>query len=244
MNRIGKGILLSLLVTVSCKSVEIPVDQLDVNSFYTISDSLQKDEEIESWLNQHRIQYMRVMGRPVATALDDFHFGQPESSLGNLAADMIRYRATHENQRYVHIALINPDGMKIEFEEGVITLGDLYEFMPYDITLVILEMKGNAVRELAEEIADQGGVPLSGMRMTISGGRASDILVDSESIDPEMIYYVATSSYLADGKGNFSSLEQAEQRHDYSLLIRDLFIDYMRSRRIFTPMEDLRVRTR
>lgn len=244
MNQTGKLVLLAFLFAVSCKSVEIPVDQLDVDTFYTINDSLQKDEDIEAWLDQHRLHYMREMGRPVATAMDDFRFGQPESSLGNLAADMIRYRATHEKHRFVHIALINPDAMKIEFEEGVITLGHLYEFMPYDNTLVIMEMKGSIVRNLADEIAEQGGIPLSGMRMTISNGQASDILIDSESIDPEMTYYVATSSYLADGNGDFSSLDQAEQRHDYSLLIRDLFIDYMRSRRVFTPMEDLRVRTR
>jgi len=244
MKSTGKVFLLLLFITVSCKSVEIPVDQLDAEAFYTISDSLQKDEEVETFLDQHRIQYMREMGRPVATASEDFHYGQPESSLGNLAADMIRFRATHEKHRFVHIALINPDGLRVVFEEGVITLGDLYEFMPYDNTLVILEMKGSDVRKLADEIAEQGGVPLSGMRMTITGGKATGILVDSESIDPDNIYYVATSNYLADGNSGFSSLGQAAYRHDYPLLIRDLFIDYMRSRRVFTPLEDLRVRIR
>ncbi len=246
MTKTGKLTLLLLLIaTVSCKSSEeILQEPLAFEPFYTINDSLKKDPDIENWLKPYREIYEQEMGRRIARANGPLTFGQPESSLGNLATDIIRYRAIHEYQKFVHIAVMNPDGFQLEFEEGDITLGDLYEFMPYDNTLVILEMRGQDVRELADEIAEKGGVPLSGMRMTIVDGKATGVLVDSESLEADKIYLVATSSYVARGGGGFHSMQNGLARHDYSVLIRDIFIDYMRSRREFTPVEDLRIRTR
>ena len=246
MTKTGKlTLLLLLIVTVSCKSSEEIVEEpLAYQPFYTINDSLEQDPDIENWLKPYRESYEQIMGRRIARANGPLTFGQPESSLGNLATDIIRYRAIHEYQKFVHIAVMNPDGFQVEFEEGDITLGDLYEFMPYDNTLVILEMEGQYVRKLADEIAKKGGVPLSGMRMTIVDGRATGVLVDSESLEDDAIYLVATSSYVARGGGGFHSLQNGSGRHDYSVLIRDIFIDYMRSRREFTPVEDLRIRIR
>lgn len=239
--------VLSLILTfagISCKSSEVVTETSEYQFYYTISDSLKKDPVIENWLEPYREIYHLEMGRPVARAHGSLTFGQPESSLGNLAADMIRFRASHEFQRYIHIAVINSDGLKIEFNEGIITLGHLYEFMPSDNTLVILEMEGRYVKELADEIAAKGGVPMSGMRMTIDEETATGILVNAEGLDPDKLYLVATSSYVAEGGGGFDFVKNSMLRYDYSLLIRDIFIDHMRSRREFTPVEDLRIRTR
>jgi 2',3'-cyclic-nucleotide 2'-phosphodiesterase (5'-nucleotidase family) len=238
-------LLLFTVSVISCKSGEIVTDPPpDVEDFYDIASDIEKDQEIEAWLSEFREIYETEMGRPVAYANGPLELGQPESSLGNLAADMLRYRAIHEYQRFVHIGLLNLESFQLEFDAGNITLGDLYELMPYNNTLVVLEMDGDHVRELADEIAQKGGVPLSGMRMTITDNQASSVLIDSGSLDRDATYLVATSSYLADGNGDFPSLRNGNTRYDYPILIRDIIIDYMRSRRVFEPVEDLRIRSR
>jgi 2',3'-cyclic-nucleotide 2'-phosphodiesterase (5'-nucleotidase family) len=245
MFRIPIFLILILFFVVSCKSTEKTVlSPPEVETFYSLDHNIEKDQEIETWLSDFRDIYEREMGRTIAVANGPLVIGQPESSLGNLAADMLRYRAMHEYQKFIHIALLNMDGFQIEFGEGEITLGDLYEFMPHNNTLVVLEIEGKYVKELADEIAGKGGVPVSGMRMTIVDDQAEGILVDSGSLDPDEAYLVATSSYIADGGGDFSSLQNGSIRHDYPVLIRDIFIDYMRSRRVFNPVEDLRIRSR
>jgi 2',3'-cyclic-nucleotide 2'-phosphodiesterase (5'-nucleotidase family) len=244
MNRVFIISVLLMFAGISCKSSEKVAEPLEYRSFYSIGDSLEKDPAVESWLESWREIYNREMERPVARAHGSLTFGRPESSLGNLAADMIRYRAAHEFRKYVHIALIDSDGLKVEFDEGDISLGDLYEFMPYDNTLVILELQGSYIKDLADEIAAIGGAPVSGMRMTINDETATGILVDSESLDPDKLYLVATSSYVANGDGGFDSIQNSAVRHDYSLLIRDIFIDHMRRSRELTPVEDLRIRIR
>lgn len=245
MARITVILLLTSLFVASCKSSEKAIEPPpEVENFYNLGEGIEKDQAIEDWLTEFREIYEREIGRTIAIANGPLVLGKPESPLGNLAADMLRYRAMHEYQRFVHVGLLNMEGFQIEFSEGNITLGDLYEFMPYNNTLVVLEMDGEHVRELADEIAGKGGAPLSGMRMTIVNDQASSVLIDSESIDPEGTYLVATSSYLADGNGDFPSLGNGNTRYDYPVLIRDIFIDYMRSRREFHPVEDLRIRSR
>jgi 2',3'-cyclic-nucleotide 2'-phosphodiesterase (5'-nucleotidase family) len=244
MSRLSIILLLISLFAASCKSTETVIEPPEVENFYNLGQGIEKDQEIEAWLSEFRDTYDREMERTIAVANGPLVLGKPESSLGNLAADMLRFRAIHEYQRFVHIGLLNMEGFQTEFSEGNITLGDLYEFMPYNNTLVVLEMDGEHVRELADEIAEKGGAPLSGMRMTIDNSQASAILIDSESLDSDATYLVATSSYLADGNGDFPSLGNGNTRYDYPVLIRDIFIDYMRSRREFYPVEDLRIRSR
>ncbi len=234
-------ILLLFLLLLSCTSQE-KLTGVEAEPFYTIDESLDKDEEIEAKLASWREIYGEEMDRRVVEALGNFHFGKPESSLGNLTADMLRYRASHEMERFVHLALINRDGFGIEFREGPITLDHLYQFMPYDNTLVVLEMPGSKIAKLADEIASRGGVPVSGLRMMINNGRATGILVNSEHLDPERTYYLATSSYVAGGGGGFDSLLEHNTRHDFDLLIRDLFIDHLRRYREVAPEVDLRIR--
>ncbi len=237
--------LLLLIITASCRSSgHISDDELPRQPFYAVDDSLQKDSEMEEWLEPYRAEYSQQMGRVVARTHGEFTFGQPESTLGNLVSDMIRYRASHEMRQYVHVALIDMDSFQLEFNEGLITLGELYEFMPFNSQLVVVEMKGDEVRKLADEIARKGGVPVSGLRMNILDDEAGSVLVNVESPDPGQTYLVATSSYIAGGGGGFSSIENSRVQHEHDLFIREIIIDYMRSRREFYPEYDQRIRTR
>lgn len=173
---------LFLFTVISCKSSEqIIEDEPPYQPFYAIDDSLEKDREIEAWLHPYRTEYEQEMGRVIATAEGDFTFGQPESSLGNLVSDLIRYRASHEMRQYVHVGLIDDESFQLELLEGDITLGELYEFMPYSSSLVVFEMNGNQIQNLANEIAEKGGVPVSGLRMNIRDNSAGSVLVHTES---------------------------------------------------------------
>lgn len=245
MGKAGKAGFLLLVALASCKGQEMAGAEEDFvayEHFYTIDNSLEKDDGMERWLEPYRSVYDEVMGRPVAEAGGAFHYGQPESSLGNLVADMIRYRATYEMQTYVHIALLGKEDLKVEFGEGTVTVGDFHELMPENNTLVVLELKGESVEDLSDEIAEKGGVPVSGLRMTITDRRAQGVLVNSETVVSEKIYYVATSSSMAEGRDGFESLQDHTERHDFSVLIRDLFIDHMSNRDVFVPETDQRVR--
>lgn len=235
--------LLTLAVIVaSCSTVPVTVEESVLfRDYYTIEESLEPDPELERWLISHRQAYQRRAGRIVATTQSPLTYRQPESLLGNLVSDLMRYRASLESERYVHIALLEPDLLGAELCGEEIRLGDIYHLIPWNETLTVVEADGKAVRELADAIAARGGIPLSGMRMVITDEGAGGILIDSDSLEEENRYHVAvTSSMLEDER--YSALKRHYVRVDHSVDMRQLLRDYFRANRHVEPVEDLRVR--
>lgn len=201
------------------------------------------DSEIAAILDTYRPGVEEAMGAPIAIVNDTLRFGQPEGALGNMTADALRYRAALELRKFVHLGIIGESSFKTYFIPGTLTLGDVYEFMPYENHLVILELKGKKVIELMDQVAAVGGAPISGARFRIDDDqRARGILVNAEVVDPNRSYLVATSSWAANGGDQFPALWNPDNRIDVDLSIKDLYVDFFRGRSILYSERDGRIR--
>ena len=200
------------------------------------------DPEIALLLDSYRDSLNSVMGTPVAVVSDTLRFGQPESPLGNIVADALRFRAGEELETYVNVGIMGESSFKLYLEPGEVTVGELLDFMPYDNHLVVLTLSGNEIENLANRIAELGGSPVSGMRFMIRKGRAVGILVNSEVLDRNRNYLVATSSWAADGGDLYPALWNYTDRIDLEVSVRELIVDYFRSRREVAPITDGRIR--
>ncbi len=201
------------------------------------------DTEIAMMLNSYRGGLQREMGRSVAVARDTLQFGRPESALGNIVADALRVRGSNELGKQVHIGIIGDGSFRLFFEPGIITVGDIYEFMPYENDLVILTLTGEKVIELVQQNASLGGAPISGVRYSISTeGEARGILVNAEVVDPARNYRVATTSWAANGGDLFPALWEPIDRHDLSISVRNVYIDYFSYLNEIYDVKDGRIR--
>lgn len=201
------------------------------------------DPEIQSSLESYRGQYMNRVGQKVATVHDTLRFNKPEGALNNYVADALRFRAAAETEKFVNVGVIGESSFRLYFTPGELIVEDVLEFMPYDNHLVILTMTGNELARLVQQIAEVGGAPISGVRFSIDeDGRARGILVNSEVINPDRKYLVATSSWTANGGGQFSALWSVGNRVDLPLLLKDLFIDYFKSESDLYNITDGRIR--
>lgn len=97
----------------------------------------------------------------------------------NLVAD-----ACYEAVEDCDIAFVNSGSIRADLEPGAITRGDILKMVPYDNLLVKFKMKGSAIKQLFDGVAQQhpnhlGGFMIpSGLRYTIHKGQyASDIEV-------------------------------------------------------------------
>jgi len=201
------------------------------------------DPEIQSSLELYRGKYMNEVGQKVATVHDTLRFDKPEGALNNYVADALRFRAAAETEQFVNVGVIGESSFRLYFTPGELIVEDVLEFMPYDNHLVILTMKGFDLERLIHQIAEVGGAPISGVRFSIGDhGRARGILVNSEVINPNRNYLVATSSWAADGGDQFPALWSAVNRLDLPLLLKDLFIDYFKSESDLYNITDGRIR--
>lgn len=229
-------LLFLLLILSGCSALK-PVDSTESLDYPN------PDSEIAAILDAYRPGIDKLMGKPVAVVKDTLRFGQPEGVLGNMAADALRYRAALELRRYVHLGIIGEGSFKTYFIPGTLTLGDIYEFMPYENHLVILELKGEKVIELIDQVAALGGAPISGARFRIDeNNRARGLLVNAEVVDPDKSYLIATSSWVANGGDQFPALWSPDSRMDMALSVKDLYVDFFRGRSELFNEPDGRIR--
>jgi 2',3'-cyclic-nucleotide 2'-phosphodiesterase (5'-nucleotidase family) len=212
------------------------------NEWIEVDESVPQDSSWLAYLAPYRDSLDSYYGEIIARAAEDFELAKPESPLSNLAADMLRRRASREMQDHVDIGITNNGSLRNGLPAGAITRGQLFEMMPFADRLVLLKLKGDQVLNLADQIAGVGGQALSGMRMRIDGYKAKDVLVGSESVRINAFYWVATSSYLADGNGPFPALWKATDRIDFEITIREVFEEYLSSRQTVRPELDNRIR--
>src|SRR5690606_33834419 len=140
----------------------------------------------------------------------------PEGALGNFAADAMRTVAAEALGEPVDIAVTNNGGLRVPIPEGPITVGALFELMPFENALVLLTLSGTQVDSLAGQIARIGGEPVAGLTFTIEepSRRAVDVRVNGEPVDPGRLYRVVTSDYLADIGGGLPVLSEYRERVD------------------------------
>lgn len=165
----------------------------------------------------------------------------PESPLLNWGSDAIFTMAKKYYTGRVDMAVMNKGGLRCEIPQGDVTLRTIYELMPFDNKLVILNLRGSSVLRLADEFAEQGGQGTSGLTMVIKNGKAQNVKIGGKRVVPNAIYNVATSDFLATGTDGLVALAESVDKVEIDVTIRDIFIEYVRSTGLMTAKCDRRI---
>ena len=142
-----------------------------------------------------------------------------ESLLGNFVTDLCL------NYTDAHMCVMNNGGLRTTINKGEITRGKLYELMPFENELVVLELDKDDYLGLLNYITKRGGEPFSGINITMTEN--GEIVNYSEPVafsKGEKVK-VLTSDYLADGGDKMSFFKDKEQ-HKVGIKLRDAIIDY------------------
>ena len=154
--------------------------------------------------------------------------GYPESTLGNWMADLLQV-ATVALFPEIEIAFSaqNAGGVRVpEIADGPLLVGEIYELMPFDNELVVVEMNGFVLQEFIHHMAASGGWPISKeLRYVIAEDQAKDIRINGEPLQLNRNYYVGVSDYVAKGGSNASMLTDRVMTPS-GRLIRDVLIEY------------------
>lgn len=184
--------------------------------------------EIETAIAPYRMELEASMNETVVIASGDLPKAQPSSPLGNLLADATKEMASTLLNKDIEVGIMNYGGIRVpSISQGNVSIGNVYEVMPFDNYLVVLNLNGEQLSEVCHTIAAKGGWPVAGLRFKIDEGRAKNILINGKAIDSQMRYTVAISDYLANGGDNLSMLKGLPQVNT-NVLLRDAFMDYFR----------------
>jgi 2',3'-cyclic-nucleotide 2'-phosphodiesterase (5'-nucleotidase family) len=213
--------------------------------YTVIADSIEDDPTMEALVEPFRARMGDRINEVLGEASGPFTKAWPEGSLGNFAADAILWGARRTVGQDVEIAVANNGGLRVPLAEGPITAGTIFELMPFDNTISVLTLSGRQLQETADYIASRGGEPVAGwsfrMEETENGRVARDVLVGGEPLESERVYRLATSDYLANGGDEFAVFQKATAQLDLPLLVRDVFMEYVRHLKIIRPSLEGRI---
>lgn len=154
---------------------------------------------------------------------------KPEGSLNNWLVDVMKAEAESYSGTSVDFAASNYGGIRVNsLGEGPVTVGRIYEVMPFDNLLVILEAKGEVLKTFFDDMADEGGWPVSKeVNLTIADGTATEILINGRPLFPEQVYHFVVSDFVANGGDNRTYLKDLP-RQTLNYLVRDALINNVR----------------
>ena len=160
-----------------------------------------------------------------------------ESSLANLIADA--YREHGKTQ----IAFQNVGGIRARIPGGPITWGSVFEVLPFQNTLVTLKLTGAQLKKtLGWNLLGVSGVRV---RLDLSkppGQRlVSATLTDGSPLEDTTSYTVTTNDFVLAGGDGFSEVGKGAEIKDSGILLRDVFVTYLKAHGVLSPVLDGRV---
>ena len=231
---------LFLLLFASCKTTFTPVAASYKD--YSITAQQIKDTLLQNEMQPYRDSVLKNMSEVVGIAANKLERKRPEGSLGNFVVDAIYNKAKEKFNFPIDIAILNDDGLRIDqIAAGNITKWDIYNVMPFENLMVAQKIKGDVLQQFLDLIAADKGWPVAGMTMQIKEGKAVNVLIGGKPLDPNKIYSVVNSDYIANGGKNAAMLKSIPQVTS-GYLLRDAIFDYIKDKgKVITSKEENRV---
>jgi 2',3'-cyclic-nucleotide 2'-phosphodiesterase (5'-nucleotidase family) len=229
----SKKILLSIVICISLLSCSHKTWQITQATSTKIpldaSTEPLADKNYQSYLLPVKQKVDEKMNVVIGQASETMKGYAPESLLSNFTADVYRQSATEFLGEKVDISVVNLGGLRTVVNVGDITIGKIFELMPFENELVIVWLKGDKLLQLLQFFASVGGEGVSGIRMEIRNNKAINITIDGKALDTAKAYSIATNDYLAAGNDKMTQLAQNEKRVNTGIKIRDMLLNYIKN---------------
>lgn len=218
-------LLLVLFSALGCSSKVYHVAEVNDRYYRMNQSDYAVDPEVVEMVMPYKKQLEATMNEVIAYNESDLIKGKPSSTLTNWFADVVFDGAQKLVTEPLDFAAQNYGGIRIpSIGKGDVTVGTIYELMPFDNIVYILELKGDVVQEFCNGMAKSGGWPMSkNLYYELHYGEAKNIKIKGEPLDLNKTYNVVLPDYVARGGDNMEFFSSSVI-HDTGVFIRDLII--------------------
>ncbi|KUO71942.1 MAG: hypothetical protein APF77_04640 [Clostridia bacterium BRH_c25] len=212
----------------------------------TVVKSLE-DTKITGWYTFVQASIAPIKNEVLGNATADFPHSPKETQttlLGNWATDVMRKAVDAD------IAIQNGGGLRRDLPAGVVTMGLLYEIMPFDNTLFTMDLTGIQVKAAIEHgimSPDFNPGQFSGLVVKYdstkpAGERIVEIsLADGTPLEDEKLYKVVTNDFQADGGDKYTMFKEGQNRYNTNIPVRDMLVNEIKEKETISPVDDGRL---
>ena len=202
----------------------------------TITGSLPESQAIESFIAPYRNQITKDLDSILAYApvTYDKSQGKWQSPMSNMLAEATLAKADKllyaSGKQHVDACLLNHGGIRSIIAKGPVTTRTAFQVMPFENSVLVVQMKGAAVRKIADYIiAEKKPHPLAGITIKhVTNRLHNEIYIKGEPVQDEKTYNIATINYLLNGGDNMVFFAENVGVFDLNYKLRDLYIDYFK----------------
>lgn len=222
--------ILALLVVAStftyCRTPQYSLQQEKIN--YKVDNSIAEDTAIVNYYIPFKHKLENEMNRVIGYTEYSLtrSRSQVETSAGNFFTDALLEIGKLQNPN-AQVALATKGGIRADIKQGNVTVGNVFELMPFENAVTILELSGEDMNTLLHFIAKTEGQPVSGLKMDIKDGKPINVFIANQPFDINKTYKLVTYDYLANGGDYMEGLNNPIQRTDTGIIVRKGLIDYI-----------------
>ena len=187
------------------------------------------DSSIYKALSPYKKSHDEQMYSVIAKSEDALLKADVESTLGNFFCDAVIFETKKllgNDSSMLDVAVFNKGGLRNSLPKGNITIGNIFELMPFDNEVVLLKLSGTQFKDMCYKIVEKGGIPVGGMRLVMKGNAPTDITINGKAFDENRDYWVVTSDYLANGGDSYTFFKNPKDKKIMNVLLRNMIINY------------------
>ena len=196
-------------------------------------DTLPEDAVTKEIVAKYEKDLNPILNEVIATTDTDLTHDRKYNGVTKLGQLMSQYMSEISG---ADIALTNSGGLRTSIDKGDITVGNMWDVMPFDNTLVTMKLKGSDLKRVMEHgimNTNIGWVQYYGLQVYYDstkevGSRISSMrLADGTKIEMDKHYSVVTIDFMY-GKGDNYDFSGAIEVKDSGVAVRDAIIEKMR----------------
>lgn len=200
-----------------------------IDKLYSRAGTLVEDASVKAIAERYSKELQPILSEVIGTtetALPHDKTVPGTSLLGQWTTDVMRKVAG------VQIGITNGGGLRTSIAAGNITMGNMYEVMPFDNTLVKMELKGSDLKRVIENGIDNkeiGWVQIGGVKVYYDekaefGNKITAMFLENGTkIEMDKTYSVVTNDFMFTGGDKFD-FKGAINAVDSMLPIREALV--------------------
>lgn len=195
----------------------------DIDSVYLYS----QDRELSSYLSNLNRKMEEKMSVEIGVSEREWLpvTSSSDTALASLLTRLLLQCGNRASLDYdgkvVDISMLNYGGVRSSLPAGVVTMGNLYNILPFENVIVLVDIAGNEILKMVNNAKDTLFASFYGLKIS----EDKEVTINGEMVDLQRKYRLVTIDYIALGGDNIMKDISFTQVLNTQQLLREGILD-------------------